>query len=210
MQSTQRSVLNKHRHQSYTTHLCDTGNIPHTWYGHWTYTYDIDGLVQDCSNSSALTMELLQSYTKPSIWARWYTQSQKSWAWISKHNSQYSVGCNYLTKSLILTFNMCKKPEIQGMDFTAPNILCDVITYLCLSYQLSTHSFKCNSLYHDKSVFLYRNINSFWTLFTWVAANVCIIKEWQFQDINSNGKFSFWEQTNHFENRPNTSEIQFW
>ena len=27
----------------------------------------IDGLVQDCSNSSALAMELLQSYTKPSI-----------------------------------------------------------------------------------------------------------------------------------------------
>ena len=29
--------------------------------------YDIDGLVQDCSNSSALAVELLQSYTKPSI-----------------------------------------------------------------------------------------------------------------------------------------------
>ena len=29
---------------------------------------DIDGLVQDCSNSSALTMVLLQSCTKPSIW----------------------------------------------------------------------------------------------------------------------------------------------
>ena len=27
----------------------------------------IDGLVQDCSNSSALAMELLQSSTKPSI-----------------------------------------------------------------------------------------------------------------------------------------------
>ena len=28
----------------------------------------IDGLVQDCSNSSALAMELLQSFAKPSIW----------------------------------------------------------------------------------------------------------------------------------------------
>ena len=27
----------------------------------------LDGLVQDCSNSSALAMELLQSCTKPSI-----------------------------------------------------------------------------------------------------------------------------------------------
>ena len=30
-------------------------------------TLDIDGLVQDCSNSSALAMELLQSCTKPLI-----------------------------------------------------------------------------------------------------------------------------------------------
>ena len=30
-------------------------------------TQYIDDLVQDCSNSSALAMELLQSYTKPSI-----------------------------------------------------------------------------------------------------------------------------------------------
>ena len=29
--------------------------------------YHINGLVQDCSNSSALAMELLQSCTKPSI-----------------------------------------------------------------------------------------------------------------------------------------------
>ena len=28
----------------------------------------IDGLVQDCSNSSALAMELLQSFTKPSVY----------------------------------------------------------------------------------------------------------------------------------------------
>ena len=31
------------------------------------YLFHIDGLVQDCSNSSALAMELLQSCTKPSI-----------------------------------------------------------------------------------------------------------------------------------------------
>ena len=31
----------------------------------------IDGLVQDCSNSSALAMELLQSCTKPSILGHW-------------------------------------------------------------------------------------------------------------------------------------------
>ena len=30
--------------------------------------YHIDGLAQDCSNYSALAMELLQSCSKPSIW----------------------------------------------------------------------------------------------------------------------------------------------
>ena len=30
--------------------------------------YNIDGSAQDCSNSSALAMELLQSCAKPSIW----------------------------------------------------------------------------------------------------------------------------------------------
>ena len=30
---------------------------------------DIDGLAQDCSNSSALAMELMQSCAKPSIWS---------------------------------------------------------------------------------------------------------------------------------------------
>ena len=30
---------------------------------------DIDGLVQDCSNSSALAMKLLQSCTKPSVFS---------------------------------------------------------------------------------------------------------------------------------------------
>ena len=37
-----------------------------TMYTAWHWEY-IDGLVQDCSNSSALAMELLQSCTKPSI-----------------------------------------------------------------------------------------------------------------------------------------------
>ena len=39
--------------------------IPHTCF--WHSSHHINGLVQDCSNSSALAMELLQSWTKPSI-----------------------------------------------------------------------------------------------------------------------------------------------
>ena len=34
------------------------------------YFYHVDGLVQDCSNSSALAVELLQSCTKPSMYLK--------------------------------------------------------------------------------------------------------------------------------------------
>ena len=39
--------------------------VPSTGKGWWD---DIDGLVQDCSISSALAMEILQSCTKPLMW----------------------------------------------------------------------------------------------------------------------------------------------
>ena len=41
----------------------DGSRLAITWEWH-----NIDGLVQDCSNSNALALELLQSCTKPSIW----------------------------------------------------------------------------------------------------------------------------------------------
>ena len=37
----------------------------------WIHWVAIDGLVQDCSNSSELAMTLLQSYMKPSIATQW-------------------------------------------------------------------------------------------------------------------------------------------
>ena len=49
--------------QQYTCrHVCSV-IVFHIHY----YLYDIDGSVQDCGNSSALAMELLQPCTKPSI-----------------------------------------------------------------------------------------------------------------------------------------------
>ena len=39
------------------------------WFGFASFDGHIDGLVQDCSISSALVMEILQPCTKPSIWA---------------------------------------------------------------------------------------------------------------------------------------------
>ena len=66
----------------------------------------VDGLVQDCSNSSALAMELLQSCTKPSKWliSIWWIDSASTMLYFIKISAEgiswrilpgltYSVGC---------------------------------------------------------------------------------------------------------------------
>ena len=46
----------------------------------WTMKIHIDGLVQDCSNPSVLSMELLQSWTKPLILlVVWTDKSSMRW-----------------------------------------------------------------------------------------------------------------------------------
>ena len=50
----------------------------------WFMKLHIDSLVQDCSNSSVLAMELLQSWNKPSIYAYMFIRSEsamKKWMW---------------------------------------------------------------------------------------------------------------------------------
>ena len=55
---------------------CDQARVIHDWVGFYlwcrsagTAMYYIDGLTQDCSNSIANALELLQSCNKPSKWA---------------------------------------------------------------------------------------------------------------------------------------------
>ena len=55
----------------------------------------VDGLVQDCSNSSALAMELLQSYTKPGMCS---TEIKK----IMWHQAQLQQGFQPLPFSIML------------------------------------------------------------------------------------------------------------
>ena len=51
---------------------CGDGPMATCWYNDMVSKQHIDSLVQDCSNSSALTMEILQSCSKPSLWAKFY------------------------------------------------------------------------------------------------------------------------------------------
>ena len=68
---------------------------------------DIDGLVQDCSNSSALGMELLQSWAKVSIWPNHTTDQHCACRWFSTNShraiSRYSAG--YKVSIFYLAFN---------------------------------------------------------------------------------------------------------
>ena len=63
--------------------LWDVIDIVHRWFSNsmafnWSSHY-LNGLVQDCSDSSALALELLQSCTKPSIWTGADLSSIKTW-----------------------------------------------------------------------------------------------------------------------------------
>ena len=59
----------------------------------------IDGLVQDCSNTSAIAMELLQSYTKPSI-SRLDERAIGQVLWIFR----ISISTNYIELHFSLIF----------------------------------------------------------------------------------------------------------
>ena len=60
----------------------------------------IDGLVQDCSNSSALAMELLQSCTKPSVW----NQSVRTIVWRAMIYTNHMIMLKKYTASLLIMY----------------------------------------------------------------------------------------------------------
>ena len=54
-------------------HITTFHSRPEISFSSITSFQHFDSLVQDCSNSSASAMELLQSYIKASIWYKWYS-----------------------------------------------------------------------------------------------------------------------------------------
>ena len=60
-------------------------------------TTNFDGLVQDCGNSNPLAMELLQSYTKPSILIQFFILAPSTQSRLQLHIT--------LTKSILLALN---------------------------------------------------------------------------------------------------------
>ena len=78
---------------------------------------DTDGLVQDCSNSSALAMELLQSYTKHAIVLKGYKNGDMESVSISintlrprqngRHFASDIFKCIFLNENVWILFKIC-------------------------------------------------------------------------------------------------------
>ena len=80
----------------------------------------IDGLVQDCSNSSALAMELLQSCTKPSIsdssWLLW------SFSWIISRTCQ-----SFMFHVALIVYSVTFQGAVH---------ICSTVTYLVVVFSI--------------------------------------------------------------------------
>ena len=96
------------------SHACLSGFIIGTW-SH-IYNKHIDGLEQDCSNSSALAMELLQSCTKPPIlYVRKNVSMSKTLKYCHKHT--HIVNFSYILTHWGRVMHICiSELNIIGSD----------------------------------------------------------------------------------------------
>ena len=83
---------------------------------------NIDGLVQDCSNCTANTLELLQSCTKPLIYPY-------MWSWSTVLQVMVMLSNKPLSKST-MTYHEISKPSHEGNDILStrntPDINCSM------------------------------------------------------------------------------------
>ena len=89
--------------------------IPYSWY--------FDGLVQDCSNSSELAMELLQCCTKPSIYFFYFFSAYffyffSTWSWkIIPYFDGLVQDCSNSSELAMELLQSCTKPSIYSFYF---------------------------------------------------------------------------------------------
>ena len=100
----------------------------------------VDGLVQDCSNSIANALELLQSCTKPSISGNWINIKMPSYQYRKSHCGDMTIlrpsylhnGISYTDKTFILN---------QGPDFHVIwSCRCHTLTHTAMLTQRCWHS----------------------------------------------------------------------
>ena len=76
-------------------------------YYHWTHApwADIDGLVQNRFNSSALAMELCFCCTNPSIWFYGFTHAFKTQFWLHWSGNIEAAQCGAVLLHIVNYFN---------------------------------------------------------------------------------------------------------
>ena len=136
----------------------------------------IDGLVQDCSNSSALAMELLQSCTEPSIWlcVIWchaYAVHLCGWKWKFLMQCSenpvviwYSVPSDHHVKNTIVEIRWCWGSWLSYLNSRIPYSNNSIYSKRCCSqFQCMKRSAMTRSLTKlDAYVFHYK--------FKWLTA----------------------------------------
>ena len=80
----------------------------------------INGLLQDCSNSSALAMELLQSCAKPSIYGassyNHYSQTRIIWSWPVHSIAAADLMTQGARASAVIVFTLLPWPHFLCVD----------------------------------------------------------------------------------------------
>ena len=116
--------------------------------------YYFDGLVQDCSNSSALAMELLQSCAKPSTWWRHDVETLSALLIFVKGNHQSRVGFHRKWPKELWRVLCCKMSNKQSSwrRFGRPRHLCEITAMNSTwptNWMLVVCSILQNALSHD-------------------------------------------------------------
>ena len=140
----------------------------------------IDGLVQDCSNSSALAVELLQSCTKPSIYilvrACNATSEQSGGRWKWSHPNQFTAflsgkpHCNY--RDFLLHRVGCGfggQGNLMGLVNFQPSVAINVAR--SRTAQQSFHVIPWNHSRTNFSGFTQWGCNALDTIFMFVSLN---------------------------------------
>ena len=105
----------------------------------------VDGLAQDCSNSSALAMELLQSCTKPLMW---HIKQLDKCSICSRHKTSSKLNQLYYPKCVMLNTQLPVNISMNKIDI-------EWATYIFL-YAYRLHTMKLNVLCNQLSNISFR------------------------------------------------------
>ena len=155
-----------------------------TWHSHkpfsqWQENLQIDSLVQDCSNSSANALQLLQSCTKPSKWI--IRLPQYLWSNLQQYKSVHPQRIVIINKN----GNMCISYEIFYSCFKAYFVLDSfsglVCRETCMLCEIFSDCFRAYFSVASCLALVCCETHAVWDIL------------WLFQGLLSSGQFSWFD-----------------